>query len=474
MKQLGCVAINGYTKSEMPSRSTQVHFMIQAKHKVVNELGEGAHPFPSKKLSSKSLKINSLWNLMGSGAPILLGAVTIPYLIRQVGLEAFGILTLVWALIGYFSLFDFGLGRALTQQIASKRAAGLHDQLPGLIKTGLLLTLATGMIGGLLLAAVANQLGHNWLNVSAPLQEITVYSLVIASLGIPLTTLTSGLRGVLEADEDFKTVNLLRMLLGLANFGLPALSVMIFGPRLDLMVASLIVARLVVLVVHMYYVNKASSKYSHAEIISKKNVRDLLSFGVWMTASNIISPLMVVADRFIISYMLGASLVAFYTVPFEVLIRVLIIPAALTAALFPRLASLGASDPHAANQLYKKSLKTVAAVMFMICLVIGAGSYWGLTWWIGQDFAQNSWYIASILAVGILFNSVAQIPHAALHAQGRVRATALIHLAEFVLYIPILFIFLKSFGLGGAAMAWAIRAGCDLIILLRLAKNNKI
>lgn len=448
--------------------------MIQEKRKTVIGLMKHTSSSLSEKLSSKSLKINSVWNLLGSGAPIFLGAVTIPYLIQQVGVEMFGILTLVWALIGYFSLFDFGLGRALTQQIATKRAEGLVDQLPSLIKTGLLLTLVTGLIGCFLLAAAANQLGHKWLNVSVSLQEVTAYSLLIASLGIPLATLTSGLRGVLEADEDFKTVNLLRMFLGVANFGLPALSVMVFGPRLEFMVTSLIVARFTVLVGHAYFVNKTTSKYLHAGILGKQNVKELLSFGVWMTASNIISPLMVVADRFIISYLLGASLVAFYTVPFEVLIRVLIIPAALTAALFPRLASLGATDRQAANALYKKSLRTVMIVMSPVCIIIAAGSYWGLKVWLGQDFAINSWLIASILAIGIFLNSVAQIPHAVLHAQGRVRATAIIHLSEFVFYIPILFVSLSIFGLQGAAIIWVVRAGCDLAILLKFAKVKNI
>jgi O-antigen/teichoic acid export membrane protein len=60
-----------------------------------------------------SLKRNTIWNLAGTGLPLLLGAITIPYLIARVGVEAFGVLTLVWALIGYFSLFDFGLGAHL-------------------------------------------------------------------------------------------------------------------------------------------------------------------------------------------------------------------------------------------------------------------------------------------------------------------------------------------------------------------------
>jgi O-antigen/teichoic acid export membrane protein len=403
---------------------------------------------------------------------MLLGFIVIPYLINKTGVETFGILTLVWALIGYFSLFDFGLGRALTQQIANRRAAELTEQLPSLVNTGLLLTIATGIVGGLLLAAAANQLGHKWLNVSISLQEATFCSLLIASLGIPLTTLTTGLRGVLEAYEDFKTVNLLRMLLGFANFGLPVISVWIFGPRLDMMILSLVLARLLVLGGHIVYVKKISPSYLQLYSFHRKDMIGLMSFGGWMTVSNVISPLLVISDRYIISFMLGAGLVAYYTVPFEVLFRILFIPMALTAALFPRFTSLFAIDLQAAKHLYRKSLKTVAAVMFLICFVIVISSYEGLKIWLGQDFAQHSWYIAAVLAMGILFNSIAQIPFAALHALGRVRTTALIHFGEFILYIPLLFVFLRYFGLMGAAMIWVIRVGCDLIVLLFFTKRN--
>ena len=42
---------------------------------------------------------------------------------KGIGVEAFGILTLIWSLIGYFSLFDFWLGRALTQRVAASLAS---------------------------------------------------------------------------------------------------------------------------------------------------------------------------------------------------------------------------------------------------------------------------------------------------------------------------------------------------------------
>lgn len=418
-----------------------------------------------------SLKRNTIWNIMGAGIPFLLGVVTIPFLLHRVGVESFGILTLVWSMIGYFSLFDFGLGRALTQQVASKRAEGLLVEVPSLIKTGLLFISGAGLLGGVLLAALAYPLGLKWLNVSVGLQASTINALFIAAVGIPMTTLTVGLKGVLEAYEDFKAANLLRMLLGLANFGFPALSVIIFGPSLSYMVVSLIIVRLVVLLAHLILVyQKLPAGWLKASF-DKDKMRDLLSFGSWMTISNIVSPLMVVADRFIISSIVGASLVAYYTVPSDFLIRILILPGALATALFPRLTSMMTTDLEGAKKVYEKSLKITILTMLPICLSISVFSYWGLYLWLGETFAQNSWKITSILSLGLLMNGVAQVPYAAVQAAGKAKTTAFLHIGEFIFYLPLLFVFLHYFGLIGAAIMWVLRVAADLFILLRCAKQ---
>jgi O-antigen/teichoic acid export membrane protein len=418
-----------------------------------------------------SLRKNTLWNLLGSGAPFLLGAITIPFLLNRTGVEVFGILTLVWVLIGYFSLFDFGLGRALTQTVAKKLASGGGTEVSRTINLGLVMVLVAGAVGGTLLAIVAIPLGTTWLSVSAALQHDVVVSLFIASIGIPLTTLTSGLRGVLEAYEEFGKVNVLRVLLGLANFGMPAITVLLWGPGLQWMVASLVVARFVIFLAHVFLVHQKTDFFWVYPKSHPEESKGLITFGSWMTLSNLISPIMVTADRFVISSIVGASLVAYYTVPFEVLIRFLILPAALTAALFPKLSALIAVDISAAEKLFRKSALLVAGVMLVICSIASVGSMWGLTIWLGEDFAMHSWRLASILAIGIVFNSIAQVPHAAVQAAGNVKGTALVHLAEFCFYFPFLFVFVRYFGLVGAVLVWVARAFIDMSLMFILAKN---
>jgi O-antigen/teichoic acid export membrane protein len=72
-----------------------------------------------------SLRNNTLWNLAGSGLP-LIAAALIPFMLHRLAIitqtEAFGVLTLIWALIGYFSLFDMGVGRALACELSKLRA----------------------------------------------------------------------------------------------------------------------------------------------------------------------------------------------------------------------------------------------------------------------------------------------------------------------------------------------------------------
>jgi O-antigen/teichoic acid export membrane protein len=414
------------------------------------------------------LRSSSAWNLVGALAPMLLGVAVFPYLIATVHLEAFGVLTLIWALIGYFSVFDFGVGRALTHEVSRRHCAASTGELQLIVRTGLRIVGGMGAVGGLLLAAGASELGTRWLNISPALQQTATHCLLICALGIPLTTLTTGYRGVLEGLEEFKAANVLRVLLGCANFGLPALSVLLFGPSLEYIVWSLVIARAVVLFAHAWVVRRHFPRTAQAEKTEPGTVRRLFSFGAWMTVSNTVGPLMVTADRFIISNLLGGASVAFYTVPFDFIVRLLVIPAALTGALFPRFVSLFATDPAAFRHTYRKSLKTILLIMLPVSAAIALGARPGLALWLGDDFAAAAWPVASLLAVGLLFNGLAQVPHAALQASGGVKATALLHTAELVFYVPLLYGGLLLFGIVGAAAAWTLRVFADMVVLLVL------
>src|SRR5215470_6291977 len=98
---------------------------------------------------SRLLARNTVWNLLGQLLPMGAAALTVPILVRGFDVTRFGVLSLAWIIVGYFSLFDMGIGRALTKLLAERLGASDEKDVPSLVWTSLLLLLVFGVLGGL-------------------------------------------------------------------------------------------------------------------------------------------------------------------------------------------------------------------------------------------------------------------------------------------------------------------------------------
>ena len=75
-----------------------------------------------------SVAKHTSYNLIGSAVPIAVSIVTIPLYLNEIGLDRFGVLSICWLLVGYFNLFDFGLGKATSQKLATLARAPSQDR----------------------------------------------------------------------------------------------------------------------------------------------------------------------------------------------------------------------------------------------------------------------------------------------------------------------------------------------------------
>ncbi|MGQ7789371.1 oligosaccharide flippase family protein [Shigella flexneri] len=173
-------------------------------------------------------------------------------------------------------------------------------------------------------------------------------------------------------------------------------------------VAGLIFARVISILVSAYYVRNDIKIWGFIFVI--KPLNDSF-FGGWMTVSNIISPVMVYFNRFIVSNIMGQK-VAFYSAPAEVILKLGIIPAAIGRAVFPRLSNIKDFKE------FKRNVNKSLLLMFLICLpviIIGL-LYSGLVLkiWFGENYKINSFNILNVLLIGFFFNALAMIPFSAI------------------------------------------------------------
>lgn len=407
---------------------------------------------------------NIVWNLLGLGLPLIIAALTVPGLISIVGTERFGLLALAWGLIGYAGALDLGIGRALTQRLAMLRGGARATEVPQIVSTAVTLTSIVGTIG-LCLIVFASLAGLQQLipRHEVPSHEITL-SLLMLALAIPMQAVSATYRGVNEAYLNFKSISLLRVALGVANFGGPYL-IAHFTHELHWLVSTLVVSRIVALFIYRscaYHClpDKAVGFFSRSQAVQ------LLRFGGWVTVSGVVSPFLVQADRFFVGFLLSAAAVTAYVIPYEISVQAMILVGAVTTVAFPAIAALLQDGVGRAWALFKVWLARVTLMMFVVMGAMALLMPFVLKLWVGEYVSEASVVVGQILCAGVFLNAVGAMFYAFLHAQGRARITAIFHLIELPLFIAALYWLIQSHGVVGAAIAWMLRVLLDTSLLM--------
>lgn len=432
---------------------------------------EGAEDSAVAKLTHGSLLArNTVWNLVGQVAPMGVAWFAIPLLIRHVGMDRFGVLMIAWMVVGYFSLFDLGLGRAMTNLIAQRLGRSRQDDLPAIVWTANGIMAVMGLVGAVVLAAISPVLTHTLLKIPLSLQPETLHSLFLLSISVPLVISTAGFRGILEAQQKFGLLNIVRAPMGIAMFLAPV-AVLPFTNSLTALIGAIVFARGLFLIAFIALALREMPALRDRFAFDKALLRPLFTFGGWMTVSNVVSPLMVYVDRFLIGSILSLAAVAYYATPFEVATKLLIVPGALVGVMFPAFSVAMASDRIRGAKLYRRAAKYTGLFLFPVSLLLIVFGQNFLQLWLGSDFATHSTRVLQILSLGVLANGLAAVPFALIQGKGRADITGKLHLMELPPYLATVWYLTAHYGIVGTAVAWLLRVTVDCILLFAVADH---
>jgi O-antigen/teichoic acid export membrane protein len=414
------------------------------------------------------LSRNILWNSAGIALPLIVGVIVMPRIVAGLGIERFGVLSVIWMMIGYFSVFDLGLGRTLTKLVADRLAGGDRHEIPRLVSTTLVMVLVSGCVLGIAIAACAGWIARSLLHASVEQSIDTTVAIIWLAGSMPFVLAATALFGLLEAFQSFALISIVRLPIGILTFVAP-LAVLPFSKRLGVITAVLGAIRvLTAAALLMLSYRVLPDLRGQTFGFYRQLMRPLLTFGGWLTVSNVVGPVMTYFDRFLIAAVAGSAAIAFYTVPYDVLMRLLVFPTAIQAVLFPAFVTLRYQDSVRLRSLFAKS--SAATLLLMSPALLGTMllGHEGLRLWMGLQFAQNSTHVAEILMVGVLVNAMARIPFSFVQSAGYANWTAMTHLIELPFYIAALWWLLKLYGIAGAAYAWTGRVCIDTIVFYAL------
>jgi O-antigen/teichoic acid export membrane protein len=423
-----------------------------------------------KHLAGHHLAWNSLLNLGTSVFIVGLNIVFVPLMLHTFGTEFYGVLSVTWMVLANFGWLDFGFSRASARYVAQELARGRHDDAALWTLTAVVSQAFLGGLGALLIWYFAPFIVDH-IHVQKEHRELVILTLKLFAFSIPVDFANRSITGVMQAGQRFDWVNGLSLFSTLSTFVVYGIGIL-KGADFRAVIYGLFILRVVNLLASYWGATKVLptlKSFSYLESLTAGywgRAVVLVRYGLWVASAAVVGPLLLFFDQWMISVLVGVSLLPFYTIPSNLLWRLGLFPTSLTTTLFPAFSAMEAKTEWTRIESYfvrahRYLLTAIIPILFVLFV-------WGreiLRIWIGPAFATQATLPLRLLVFGFVIGLLAPLSGALLEAVGRPDMLVKVYLIELPFNIIVVWSLTKYFGIAGAALSYTVRTGIETIIL---------
>jgi O-antigen/teichoic acid export membrane protein len=332
---------------------------------------------------------NTLYNIMSYGYSAIIGFLIVPFTLKNLGINLYGIWALVSLVTGYFSLIDFGIGQSFERYIAEFKARNDTKSLNYVINSGLLFYLILFLILlplsflSLKFLIKILKIPENFENEA---EFIFRWAIIYIGFSNIFNLFYSCIRGFQRMDITGKITIFLTTLhaLGIIFFLKNGWSVK------GLMVNNFLVYSIGGLI-YLFFLFKIFPEIELNFLLFEKNILKRLSkfgFKRWLTA--IEEVITYQTDKFFISHFLNVSLVGIYQIGYTIPDKLANMIRLLNSAVVPASAELKAiDDKERIIKLHFLGLKYVSTVAFPLMFFIFVSAPLIINIWVGPGYEKS-------------------------------------------------------------------------------------
>ena len=427
-----------------------------------------------------SVKRNIVANYAGSIWIALVSLAFVPYYIRIMGVEAYGIVGVFASLQAMFAVLDLGLSHTLSREMARLCIERMNTGLMAdTARTLELIYWAFAIAVTAFIALLSYFIAYHWLN---PVQlsrdsllEANLIMALVIGLRWPIALYMGGLNGL----QRQTLVNIL-----LSTFvtfqGLGALAVLWF---IEPTIRAFFMWQAFIALVQVIAFRVALTHSIDAPrkaIFSREVLCGLWRFAAGMSGISILTTILTQLDKVILSKLLPLSEFGYYTFAATVAGLLFRLIGPVFTAYYPRLTQLAAGgDIQSLTRTYHQGSQLMAVVVLPVALVMALFSREILELWTRDPvIVSHSFMLVSLLAIGNACNGLMNLPYALQLAHGWTRLAFFSNAVAVVVLIPAIYFSVLHAGAVGAATVWLILNSAYLLISiqfmhLRLLKGEK-
>lgn len=395
---------------------------------------------------------NSIWNMTGAALPAITALATVPLLITALGVEGYGIVTLIAAVIGYFAVLDVNFSAGAIKFLAESHTANDRKRFAETFWFGAMFYGALGLLGASIIYFASELLIVRFFQVSSAARDETITAFQIASVGFLLTQVQNYLLVVPQALQRYDRSAQSEAFFGVFVNVASVVVAMSGGGIVGVTIVRIAISSMNVL--YLSWLVRQFDLHLAFHFPSRETRTALVSFSAYAYLSKIASTLHEHGDKLVVGALAGPVAVTFYSVPATLASRILGLTYRLSSVIYPSASSLAASKRiDELRPIYLSSMRYVTYInLIALGMIVLAGDEF-LQRWVGDSFLEKGYPVLVLMTLALLVDSFTNIPSLVNDALGHPKVTGKFALARGLIGIALVYIGTSIAGIMGAAVA---------------------
>jgi O-antigen/teichoic acid export membrane protein len=337
----------------------------------------------SDKLKERSFGANSALSAISWLVPAVTALFAVPITLHGLGDNAYGLLTLVTALIGYLGLMDMGLGTAIVRFLSYHRALNEGRPMLGLIRFAICWFGGAGVIGGTLLIVGANWIAADLLHVPVGMRVTAVLVIRITGFGFLTGMLVSVGSAIPQSFLRYDIAAVMEIVFGMAGSAGPAILVLL-GFRLVAVVAYSVGTDVTAIICYTWialHLFKPVDKEAGPPWPSIR--RQTLRFAAVQAMTRIHSVVATQTSRLVVGAAISIAAAGYYQVPYLLASRANSMLSYVAQVVFPTASGMYArNDEDGVIELYRRTSRLYFLINGSVAMAMCALAHPLIQFWL--------------------------------------------------------------------------------------------
>lgn len=403
------------------------------------------------------LGLNLLAGLSNSIWTALIGLAVVPFYLKYLGVEAYGLIGFFVTTQALLQFLDMGMAPTINREVARCSASGQLKEAGNLLHT--LAVVYWGVAGmiAVLISALAPLIAGHWLQSRQLSVQTVSHAVMLMGLVVACRWPIGLYQGALIGAQRLALSSAINMTMT-AIAGLGAIAVLaIASPTIE----AFFIWQAGVGIVYALTMRAAAWRVIGTPGKKRFDIGRLKSvwrFAAGMGGIGLTALAFTQLDKLILSKMLGLDEFGHYMLATVVVSGLYLLISPLFNVIYPRFSALVVTgEREKLSEHYRLGTRMLAATLFPVAIVLAFFAEDLLHVWTGDPgIASSVAPVISLLVMGTALNGVMYFPYALQLAYGMTWIPLTINLVLMCLLVPLIVYLARQYGALGGAVAWLV------------------